>query len=140
MKQVNHQNTTHFVAHESSAAISAELEVWQKENKVSRLWQSDATLWANSDATKWMGWLNVTSEHSELPRIEALTNEIKSSGITDIVLLGMGGSSLCPAMMAKTFGAIAGYPQIHILDSTDPLQIRHLEERIDLKSTFFKTV
>ena len=68
-----------------------------------------------------MGWLNVAAEKSEVPRIEALANEIKAAGFTDIVLLGMGGSSLCPAMMAKTFGKIADYPRLHILDSTDPI-------------------
>ena len=84
-----------------------------------------------------MGWLNISSENDELTRIEALANEIKAAGFADIVLLGMGGSSLCPAMMAKTFGKIADYPQLHILDSSDPMQIRHLEANIDLKKTIF---
>ena len=56
--------------------------------------------------------------------------KLKQQDFTDIVLMGMGGSSLCPAMMAKTFGKITDYPRLHILDSTDPQQIHHLEERL----------
>jgi transaldolase/glucose-6-phosphate isomerase len=132
---INQQTT--YSAGIYTEAIVAELKAWQKEKKVSRLWAHDATLWTNSDESKWMGWLNVAAEKSEIPCIEALANELKGAGFLDIVLLGMGGSSLCPAMMATTFGKIADYPRLHILDSTDPLQIRHLEESIDLKKTFF---
>ena len=135
--QVKQLGIVQFSAGECTNAINAELAVWQKEKKVERLWAGDATLWTNSEENKWMGWLNVAAENKEVPRIVALANEIKSAGITDIVLLGMGGSSLCPAMMAKIFGTIAGYPRLHILDSTDPMQILHLEESIDLKKTFF---
>jgi len=131
------QTTTQFSAGIYTDAIAKELDAWQHENKIQRLWDHDATLWTNTDENKWMGWLNVISEKSEVSRIESLTNEIKTAGITDIVLLGMGGSSLCPAMMADTFGKIQDYPQLHILDSTDPLQIRHLEKSINLKKTFF---
>jgi transaldolase / glucose-6-phosphate isomerase len=137
MNRVNQQAATQFSAGIYMDMIVAELNVWQKENKVQDLWQSDATLWTNSDESKWMGWLNVAAEKSAVSRIEDLANEIKAAGFVDIVLMGMGGSSLCPAMMAKTFGKIADYPRLHILDSTDPLQIRHLENSIDLKKTFF---
>lgn len=133
----NETIVTQFSANIYKDEIAEELNNWQKENKVQRLWAQDATLWTNSDEGKWMGWLNVDAEKSEIPQISALANEIKAAGFTDIVLMGMGGSSLCPAMMAKTFGKIAGYPRLHILDSTDPLQILHLEEHIDLKKTFF---
>jgi transaldolase/glucose-6-phosphate isomerase len=136
MNRVNQQATTQFSADIYTDMIIAELNVWQKENKVHSLWESDEILWTNSGESKWTGWLNV-AEKSEVPRIEALANEIKAAGFVNIVLMGMGGSSLCPAMMAKTFGKIADYPRLHILDSTDPLQIRHLEESIDLKKTFF---
>ncbi len=119
-------------------AITKELNAWQKENKMSRLWKNDPSLWTNHDENKWTGWLALMqSELSEVNRIMSLAHQIKTEGFKDIVLLGMGGSSLCPAMLAKTFGKIEDYPRLHILDSTDPLQIRHLEERIDLKHTFF---
>lgn len=117
--------------------IASTLDDWQSQNKVRRLWQSDATLWTNTDEHKWTGWLTVAADKSALPRITALAKELKAAGITDIVLLGMGGSSLCPAMLAETFGKISGNPRLHIVDSTDPMQIRHLEEEIALKTSFF---
>lgn len=119
-------------------AIAAELDAWQKENKVQRLWDGDASLWTNNDEAKWMGWLNViTTENAEIPRIDTLAEKIKVAGFKHIVLLGMGGSSLCPDLMARTFGQIGDYPRLHILDSTDPLQILHLEKNIDLQKTLF---
>ena len=135
--KVKEDAVIHVSAPGYSEAISAELDAWQQGHKTERLWASDATLWTNSDESQWMGWLEVNAENSELSRIEVLANEIKSNGITDIVLMGMGGSSLCPAMMANTFGQIANFPRLHILDSTDPLQIQHLAEQINLQQTFF---
>lgn len=126
-----------FSAGAYTDAILKELDSWQKENKTERLWAHDPTLWTNLDESKWMGWLDVDAENNEIPRIEALANELKAAGFVDIVLLGMGGSSLCPAMMATTFGKIEGYPKLHILDSTDPMQIHSLEKNIQLEKTFF---
>jgi transaldolase/glucose-6-phosphate isomerase len=126
-----------FSADVDNNAIMLELDAWQKENKVQRLWDGDATLWTNTDESKWEGWLDVAADRSDLPRINALAKEFKTAGFTDIVILGMGGSSLCPAMLATTFGKIADYPSLHILDSTDPMQIHHLDEKIDLKKTIF---
>ncbi|MDP1575076.1 MAG: bifunctional transaldolase/phosoglucose isomerase [Coxiellaceae bacterium] len=131
------KNHTKFSAGNLTDQIEVELISWEKDNKTQRLWARDATLWTNQDENKWMGWLTVSEENNDLTRINLLVNEIKTLGFTDIVLLGMGGSSLCPAMMAETFGKIGDYPQLHILDSTDPLQIKHLKEKIDLKKTFF---
>ncbi|MDR3491388.1 MAG: bifunctional transaldolase/phosoglucose isomerase [Gammaproteobacteria bacterium] len=118
-------------------AITDELTIWQNENKIISLWGRDARLWTHTDESNWMGWLDVAAEKNEISRTTTLANELRSEGINDIVLMGMGGSSLCPAMMAETFGKIANYPRLHILDSTDPLQILHLEEQINLKKTFF---
>lgn len=126
-----------FSAGKYAEAITTELHVWQMENKVQRLWESDATLWTNADENKWTGWLQVASENKEVQRIEALAHAIRHAACTDILLMGMGGSSLCPAMMVQTFGKIANYPHLHILDSTDPLQIRHVEDTLDFKKTIF---
>jgi transaldolase/glucose-6-phosphate isomerase len=134
---MNIENSIQVKAGKVTEAIQNEIDGWQNENKVQRLWASDSTLWMNEGENKWTGWLSLKSEEMELPRIESFTQEIKAAGFTDIVLLGMGGSSLCPAMMAETFGKVADYPHLHILDSTDPEQIRHLEEKIDLKKTLF---
>jgi len=138
MNQLNRQNMTQFSAGHVSAAITEELNAWEKDNRVQRLWKSDASLWTNEDEAKWMGWLNLPElESRELHQIKALAEDIKMAGFKYIVVLGMGGSSLCPAMMAKTFGKIEHHPHLYVLDSTDPLQIRHLEDKIELKKTLF---
>ena len=137
IKAPNYPLSTRFSAANHIDEIAAVLDDWQMQDKVTRLWKSDATLWTDTDENKWTGWLTVAADKKELPRIAALAKEIKAEGITDIVLLGMGGSSLCPAMLAETFGKIDGNPRLHVLDSTDPMQIRHLEESIELEKTFF---
>jgi transaldolase/glucose-6-phosphate isomerase len=134
---MNIENTIQITSGPETDAIQDEIDAWQNENKIQRLWSNDPTLWLNEDENKWTGWLHLKSEETQVPRIEAFAQEIKTAGFIDIVVLGMGGSSLCPAMMAETFGKIADFPLLHILDSTDPVQIRHLEEKIDLKKTLF---
>jgi transaldolase/glucose-6-phosphate isomerase len=134
---MNIENSIYVKTGSATDAIKNEINAWQNENKIQRLWANDPTLWSNENENKWTGWLDLKSEEMEVPRIEAFAQEIKAAGFIDIVVLGMGGSSLCPAMMAETFGQIADYPRLHILDSTDPAQIRHLEEKIDLIKTLF---
>lgn len=121
-----------------SQNITEELDQWQKENKLQRLWKGDASLWTNNDEAQWLGWLNTSEQElKDVPRIDALLKDIKAQGYDHIILLGMGGSSLCPDMMAKTFGNIAQHPHLQVLDSTDPMQIQHLETSIDLEKAFF---
>ena len=62
---------------------------------------------------------------------------VKKAGFTDVLLLGMGGSSLGPEVLAETFGSKPGFPTLHVLDSTDPAQIKAFENKIDLKKTLF---
>lgn len=129
---------TTFSGGNLSKEINAMAEQWQAEDKVLRLWGSDPKLWTNEDEAKWTGWMTISdAEMSEVSRITALAHTLKSEGYTDVVLLGMGGSSLCPAMMAETFGHIKGHPKLHVLDSTSPEQIQTIEKAIDLKHSFF---
>src|SRR5436305_1363892 len=103
-----------------------------------RLWAGDTSLWTSTDEAQWLGWLNVVeTELKDAGRLEAFAAEIKSAGFSDAVLLGMGGSSLGPEVLAQSFGASSGFPRLHVLDSTDPAQIRHLESTIDLERTLF---
>ena len=121
-----------------TTAVLQEMMNWQAEDKVRRLWQRDSSLWTNSDEHQWMGWLNPSlSVSNTLPTIEMLSKEILECGCTDLALLGMGGSSLCPDLFSRTFGKIGNYPRLQVLDSTDPAQIQHFEANIDLKHTFF---
>jgi len=121
-----------------SEAVKGVLDDWRKEGKARRLWAGDASLWTNTDEAKWLGWLNVVdAELKDVGRLESFAADIKRTGFTDAVLLGMGGSSLGPEVLGQTFGPGAGFPQLRILDSTDPAQIRHLESAIDIARTLF---
>jgi transaldolase / glucose-6-phosphate isomerase len=111
---------------------------WRAAGKVRRLWQRDASLWTNTDEPQWLGWLDVAEKQLEKKdQFQKLAEEIKKEKFSDILLLGMGGSSLCPEVLEKTFGQIQGFPKLHVLDSTDPAQIRTFEKKIDLANTLF---
>lgn len=118
--------------------IAKELDDWHKNHKVQRLWAGDTTLWTSHDENQLLGWLKEPiSELSEIESILSLKKEINAEGYEHLILLGMGGSSLCAAVMAETFGKIGNNPVLQILDSTDPQQIHHLEDQLDLKKTLF---
>jgi len=117
-------------------AVASSLEDWKTNNKVQRLWQKDASLWTGADESNWLGWLAITGE--QLARIgvfKQIADDVKKARFKHAVLLGMGGSSLCPEVLRMTFGKIKGFPELHVLDSTDPTQIKALEAKLDLKST-----
>ena len=121
---------------ELSAAVAASLDDWKNNNKVARLWQKDASLWSSSDENKWLGWLTITEQQlANLATLKQLAVEVKKAKFKHILLLGMGGSSLCPEVLRMTFGKIAGFPELHVLDSTDPAQIKAIEKKLDLKKT-----
>ena len=117
-------------------AVAASLEDWKNNNKVARLWQKDASLWSNTDENKWLGWLTITERQlANLGTLKQLAAEVKKAKFKHVLLLGMGGSSLCPEVLRMTFGKIAGFPELHVLDSTDPAQIKAIEKKLDLKKT-----
>lgn len=119
-------------------AVKLNIADWRAAGKVRRLWQRDASLWTNTDESKWLGWLGVVEEQiGQKAVLQKLADEIKREGFTDILLLGMGGSSLCPEVLEKTFRRTAGFPQLHVLDSTDPAQIKAFEAKINLPKTLF---
>jgi len=119
-------------------AVKATLEDWKKNDKVKRLWSRDASLWTNTDESKWLGWLAVTEDQiANRQRFQKMAEEARASGFTHAVLLGMGGSSLCVEVLERTFGKSQGYPQILVLDSTDPAEIKAIELQLDLKKTLF---
>ena len=119
-------------------AVRAELDAWRAGDKVKRLWVRDASLWTGADEASWLGWLDVAGE--QLGRASALRElaaEARAERFTHALVLGMGGSSLCPEVLKMTFGRIGGHPELFVLDSTDPAQIRGIERRIDLAHTLF---
>jgi transaldolase / glucose-6-phosphate isomerase len=121
-----------------AAAVNRHIADWQSNNKVYRLWQGDATLWTNDDEAKWLGWLNIVVDQiKNLDALKKFAAEIKGDQFTDILLLGMGGSSLCPEVLEKTYPPTPGFPRMYVLDSTDPAQIKWFESQIDLAKTLF---
>ena len=118
--------------------VNQTIEEWRSSGKVRRLWSHDAKLWTGMDEANWLGWLGVTEDqitHAQ-PLVE-LAEDVEAEGISHAVLLGMGGSSLCPEVLAKTFGRMRDFPDLRVLDSTDPAQIKSIEGRIDIKKTLF---
>ncbi len=116
--------------------VKATMEDWRKHGKVRDLWSHDAKLWTGADEAKWLGWLRVVEDRNEhLAELQAFQDEIKAEGFQHVLLLGMGGSSLGPEVLAETFGRQAGFPELLVLDSTDPAQIAALHARVDLKRT-----
>jgi len=131
-------DTTFRLLDALEAAVRAELEQWRAGDKMKRLWSRDATLWTGADEASWLGWLAVAGEQRvRASALGDLANEIRRAGFTHALVLGMGGSSLCPEALKSTFGRIAGYPELFVLDSTDPGQIHALEHRIDVARTLF---
>lgn len=113
-------------------AVQASLDDWKKNHKIKRLWQKDASLWTNTDESKWLDWLNVVGvELNDLQKYRDFAEDVKS--FESIVLLGMGGSSLCPEVLQITFGVM----NFHVLDSTVPAQVKAIENKVDLAKTLF---
>ena len=118
--------------------VQAAIEEWREEGKVRRLWAADASLWTEEDESKWVGWLGIVDQQLKgVAHLQDFADEVKQARFSDVLLLGMGGSSLGPEVFGETFGSKPGYPKLHVLDSTDPAQIRHFEARVDLGRTLF---
>jgi len=134
--QVNQQSAT--LPADLDAAVKKNVNEWRASGKVRRLWEHDASLWTSEDEANWLGWLGIVDEQlAAVGPLKAFADEIKSGGFSDILLLGMGGSSLCPEVLALTFPQTPGFPRLHILDSTDPAQIRNTEKKVNLAKTLF---
>lgn len=121
-----------------AAAVKGSLAEWRAQGKVRRLWGRDASLWTGRDEAQWLGWLGITNgQLAHIERLTGITEVAKGAGFSHVLLLGMGGSSLCPEVMKTTFGKISGHPELHVLDSTDPAQVKAFENKVDLKNTLF---
>jgi transaldolase / glucose-6-phosphate isomerase len=119
-----------------AGAVKASLDDWRSGNKVARLWKRDSSLWTGADENKWLDWLTIADEQlASVADLKKLGAEIKKAKFKQVVLLGMGGSSLCPEVLRKTFGKVAGFPEMFVLDSTDPAHIKSLVSKLDLKKT-----
>jgi glucose-6-phosphate isomerase len=123
-------------------AVDQHLELMTREHWAERLWNRDGGLWS-SDADKaseiawWMGWLDVPGKMLEREQEFAVAKREMGNRFERVVLCGMGGSSLCPEVLRTTFGHQDGFPELIVLDSTDPSTIASVEARIDLSKTLF---
>ncbi len=109
---------------------------WRRHDNVRRLWDGDASLWTGADEGRWLGWLHILDRRREL--VAALYAVVQgTAAYRHAVLLGMGGSSLCPEVLRRTFGPVAKHPELVVLDSTSPDQVRSVARRIDPARTLF---
>jgi transaldolase/glucose-6-phosphate isomerase len=134
--RINEQTYTLPAALESE--VKARLKEWDGHGGTHRLWAGDASLWTGSDEASWIGWIGIVEQQlDDLTPLKNLQAEVKKEGFSHVLLLGMGGSSLCPEVWKETFGRVAGAPELHVLDSTDPAQVKAIEDKIDLDKTLF---
>jgi RpiB/LacA/LacB family sugar-phosphate isomerase len=134
------------VAESLSYSLPADLEKavkdahtnWDRAQNTQRLWNKDAALWTNTDESKWLGWLDIIDQQlADVSKFKALSAEIAEDGFSHVLLLGMGGSSLAPEVFSVTFGRQGKWPELLVLDSTDPVQIKSLRQKIDPARTLF---
>ncbi|WP_243429678.1 bifunctional transaldolase/phosoglucose isomerase [Acetobacter sacchari] len=120
------------------AAVKAGLDEWRRKGSIRKLWARDASLWTGADEAKWLKWLDIVGERlGHVAELEAFQKEAKERGFKQVLLLGMGGSSLGPEVLAETFGKHEGFGHLYVLDSTDPQQIKTFEGKIDPAHTLF---
>lgn len=115
----------------------------QQDRVAERLWAKDASLWTDSDSaaaaiSKQLGWLTIVDQmEHEIAGLKRLAGEVRDSGIDTVVLLGMGGSSLGAIALQSMFGAIEGYPTLHVLDTSDPRPILDTRRSVNYERTLF---
>ncbi|HVJ04934.1 MAG TPA: hypothetical protein VM578_04645 [Candidatus Saccharimonadales bacterium] len=125
------------------AEFEAALDHLNAQKIIARIWQKDATVWSDKPEhqkiiANSLGWLTVPENVlKRVAELKSFAEEIRAAGFTHAVVLGMGGSSLCPEVLRQSFGHQKGYPELLVLDSTVPAAVAHLEAQIKLESTLF---
>jgi transaldolase/glucose-6-phosphate isomerase len=131
-------NTTLSLPDDLQSRLDETLADWESNEKCARLWQRDGSLWTGADEAEWLGWLEIADQQLAHPeQLDRLAREAREEGFAHALVLGMGGSSLAPEVLALTFGQADRKLELLVLDSTDPAQIESFDERIDLARTLF---
>lgn len=140
LNAIDRQHLAGFDAFDFRGALSR----FDEERFVARVWQHDADLWKPRDEAhdriirNRLGWLTVPEMMEAcVDDLVEFADSVRGDGIKHAVLMGMGGSSLCPIVLRETFGVRAGYPELIVLDSTSPAAVSAVEKRIDIKATLF---
>lgn len=124
-------------------SVKAAIKRMENEEWIRRIWSKDPTLWKDDEKHQEiirnsLGWLTVVEHVIEnADELAAFSRRVRDDGFTHAMLLGMGGSSLCPEVFRRTFRKRDGFPELHVLDSTDPATVKSFEERVDLPHTLF---
>jgi glucose-6-phosphate isomerase/transaldolase/glucose-6-phosphate isomerase len=119
---------------ETARRTAAILSTLDRDEAIRRIWQRDATVWRDdpTEIDNRLGWLTVVDKmRPELSGIRDFADGLTRNRVEDVILLGMGGSSLAPEVLRRTFGSAPGRPRLHVLDSTSPAWIRRVSERVD---------
>lgn len=122
--------------------VELALDDWRRDDRVRRLWAADASVWTNADEARWLGWLGMPAQGGALDAdlVARLRTHVEKESIAHVAVLGMGGSSLCPDVLSRTFGEATharGKPLLHVFDSTVPAFIRSAVARLDVARTLF---
>jgi len=121
-------------------AVNAAVVALEANNILARMWEGDHTVWAEKDVeiSNRLGWLRIAGAmEANVETLETLAENLSAEGYTDVLLLGMGGSSLAPELFARTFGTTPGYLDLHVLDSTDPGAVAAYRDALDPENTLF---
>jgi transaldolase/glucose-6-phosphate isomerase len=133
-----HNDQTMALPQALKSEFDALLEKWRSSGDIRRVWKEDASLWTGGNEADWLGWLDVIdAELQNIAILEEFAREVQSLDFRDALVIGMGGSSLGPEVLARSLGAVRGFPKLHVLDSTDPHQVTSFERRIDAARTLF---
>ena len=129
-----------FHLHDVADRVAERLDTWRETDFACRLWRHDPTLWADEDTpeiTNRLGWLDLPdSMQEQAEEITAFADEVHAD-VDDVVVLGMGGSSLAPDVFGTVFDAADGYPELTVLDSTHPDAVTALTDDLNLERTLF---
>src|SRR5271157_228189 len=121
---------------ELRGAVDLAAADWHANSKVDRFWQKDPGLWTRDGEENWMGWIDIVErQQKDLANLAELGADVETGGFETVLLLGMGGSSLCPEVLSASFGRQDASPALHIVDSTDPAQVKAARDEVNLAET-----
>ena len=131
-------NRQESILGELGESVDQMLDHWRARGNVRRMWEGDTMLWSGADEDQWLGWLNVTADRERVAQgLDELAAHVNALDVDHVVVMGMGGSSLCPDVLRRTFGVQKGWPELLVLDSTVASQVATVRDTIDPARALF---